>query len=63
MAKIQGTDGLMGKRKIAIDTILNKFFLGQVRCQSAYYNKFKLVFMLNSVEKWLFESQNKKNCG
>jgi hypothetical protein len=45
MAKIQGSDGLMGKRKIAIlniDSILNKCFLGQMRCQSACYNKFKM---------------------
>jgi hypothetical protein len=45
MAKIQCSGGLMGKRKIAIlyfDSILNKFFLGQVRCQSAFYNKFKI---------------------
>jgi hypothetical protein len=45
MAKIQGSDELIGKRKIAtlnIDSILNKFFLGQVRCQSACYNKFKM---------------------
>jgi hypothetical protein len=32
MAKIQGSDGLMGKRKIAIlniDSILNHFFLAK----------------------------------
>jgi hypothetical protein len=63
MAKIQCSDGLMGKRKIAIlniDYILNKFFSGQVRCQSACYNKSKWVYILNSVEKWLCESQKKK---
>jgi hypothetical protein len=45
MAKLQGTDGLMGKRKIAIlnvDSILNKFFLGEVGCQSSCYKKFKM---------------------
>jgi hypothetical protein len=45
MAKIQGSDGLMGKRKIAIlniDSILNKKNLGQVRCQSYCYKKFKM---------------------
>jgi hypothetical protein len=38
MAKIQDSDGLIGKRKIAIlniDSILNNFVLGQVRCHSA----------------------------
>jgi hypothetical protein len=45
MAKIQGSDGLMGKRKIAIlniASILNKFFFGQLRCQSACYNNSKM---------------------
>jgi hypothetical protein len=45
MAKIQGSDGLIGKRKIAIlniDSSLNKFSLGQVRCQSACYNMLKM---------------------
>jgi hypothetical protein len=35
----------MGKRKIAIlkiDSILNNFFLGWIRCQSACYNNFKM---------------------
>jgi hypothetical protein len=39
MAEIQGSDGLVGKRKIAIlniDSIFNNIFL------SAYYNKFKM---------------------
>jgi hypothetical protein len=45
MVKKQGSDGLMGKRKIAtlnIDSILNIIFLGRVRCQSASYNKFNI---------------------
>jgi hypothetical protein len=45
MAKTQGSDGLMGKRKIAIlniDSILNNFILGRVRCQSACYNESKM---------------------
>jgi hypothetical protein len=45
MEKIYGSDGLIGKRKIAIlniDSILNKKKLSRVRCQSAFYNKFKM---------------------
>jgi hypothetical protein len=49
MAKIQGSDGLIylyiGKRKIAIlniDSILNNYFLGQMRFRSACYNKLKM---------------------
>jgi hypothetical protein len=45
MAKIQGPDGLMGKRKIAIlkiDAILNKIVLGQMMCQSDCYKRFKM---------------------
>jgi hypothetical protein len=45
MAKIQGSDELMGKRKIAflnIESILNKQNLGRVRCQSASYKKCKM---------------------
>jgi hypothetical protein len=45
LAKKQGLDGLIGKRKIAIlniDSILNKFFLSQVKCQSACYKKLKM---------------------
>jgi hypothetical protein len=45
MAKIQGSDGLMGKRETSIlniDSILNKFFPGQLRCWSACYNNFKM---------------------
>jgi hypothetical protein len=46
MTKIQGSDGLTGKHKIAIlniDSILNKKNLGQVKClQSACYNKSKM---------------------
>jgi soluble P-type ATPase len=45
MEKIQGSDGLMGKRKIAIlniDSILNKTFLSQERSHSACYSKFKI---------------------
>jgi hypothetical protein len=43
MAKIQWSDGLMGKGKIDIlniDSILNN--LGRVKCQSACYNKSKI---------------------
>jgi hypothetical protein len=108
MTKIQGSDGLMGKRKIAImniDSILNNFFgpsqeyirrlrssaifsLQQqffcmqnsypivtfcffymefaayhwlnVSCQRLVTKISKRVHMLNSVEKWLCESQKKK---
>jgi hypothetical protein len=45
MAKIQGSDGLMRKRKIAIEYLFHfelKNFLGQKRCQSAWYDKFKM---------------------
>jgi hypothetical protein len=45
MTKIQGSGGLIGKRKIAIlniDSIWNNFFLGRERCQSACYNIFKM---------------------
>jgi hypothetical protein len=41
MTKIQGSDGLMGKRRIAIlniDSIMNNFFLGKSAC----HNKFKM---------------------
>jgi hypothetical protein len=45
MAKIQGSDGLTRKRKIAIlniYSILINFFLGRVSCQSACYKKSKM---------------------
>jgi hypothetical protein len=57
MAKIQGSDGLMGKRKIAIlniDSILSNFFKLLVTTSS------KWGYILHSVEKWLCESQMKK---
>jgi hypothetical protein len=40
MAKIKGSGGLIRKRNIAIlniDSILNNFFLGRVKCQSARF--------------------------
>jgi hypothetical protein len=43
MAKIQGSDGRMSKRKILnIDSILNNFILSQLRCRSVCYDKFKI---------------------
>jgi hypothetical protein len=39
MTKMQGSDGLIGKRNIAI---LNKKNLAQMKCQSACYNKLKM---------------------
>jgi hypothetical protein len=59
MAKIQGSVGLMGKRKngiLNIDSILNNFFWAKVLVTTSS----KWVYMLNSVEKWLCESQKKK---
>jgi hypothetical protein len=65
MAKIQGSDGLMGKRKIAIlniDSILNKFFLGQVRCQSACYKKFRMgLYVEFGWEMAVWEPKEKKS--
>jgi hypothetical protein len=63
MAKIQGSDELMKKRKIAIlniDSILNKKNLGRKKCQSAKVlitKSLKWVYMFNAVEKWMHESQ------
>jgi hypothetical protein len=53
----------MRKRKIAIlniDSILNNFNLSQGAKVLVTTNS-KWVYMLNSVEKWLYESQLRKN--
>jgi hypothetical protein len=46
MAKIQGLDGLMGKREIAILSIgfilIDFLFWVKKKCQSACYNKLKM---------------------
>jgi uncharacterized membrane protein YcaP (DUF421 family) len=63
MAKIQCSDGLMGKRKIAIlniSSILNNIFLGQMIAKVLVTTSPKWVYMLNSVQKWLCERQKKK---
>jgi hypothetical protein len=59
MAKIQGSGGLIGKRKIAIlniDSILNNFLLSQVLVTTSS----KWVYMLTSVEKWLRVKRKKQ---
>jgi hypothetical protein len=65
MEKILGSDGLIGKRKIAIlniYSILIKFFLGRVRWQSACYNKFKTgLYVEFGWEMAVWEQKEKKN--
>jgi hypothetical protein len=61
MAKKQGSDGWMFKRKIVIlniDSILNKCFLNQLKCHIACYGKFKigLHFKIGWGETTLFYS-------
>jgi hypothetical protein len=64
MEKILGLYGLIGKRKIAIlniDSILNKKNLGQVRCQSTCYNKFKMgLYVEFGWEMAVWERKEKK---
>jgi hypothetical protein len=63
MAKIQGSDELIGKPKITIlniDSILNNFFWAEKGAKVLVTTSSKWVYMLNSVEKWLCESENKK---
>jgi hypothetical protein len=59
MAKIQGSDGLVRKRIIAILNIDSIFWPREVPNLLVIISS-KWVYMLNSVEKWLFESQKKK---
>jgi hypothetical protein len=61
--KTQGSDGLMDKRKIGllnIDSILNNFFWAKLGAKVLVTTSSKWVYMLNSIEKWLSESQKKK---
>jgi hypothetical protein len=63
MAKMQGSNGLMGNSKIAIlniYSILNNFFWAKRDAKVLVTTSPKWVYMLNSVEKWLCESQKKK---
>jgi hypothetical protein len=64
MVKIQGSNGLMGKRKYAIlniDSILNNFFWARYNAKLLVTTSSKWIYMINSVEEWLCESQNKKS--
>jgi hypothetical protein len=59
MAKIEGSDERIDKRKIAIlniDSSLNRNILSLKNMEVLNFASPKLVYMLKSVEKWLCKS-------
>jgi hypothetical protein len=63
MAKIQGSDGQIDKRKIAIlniDSVLNWIILNLRDMEVLSFASPKWVFMLKSVEKWLCKTRKYK---